>query len=132
MRLYLDANIIIYAIEGAAQFRDAALTWIDRARAAPGGQVLTSRISRLECRSKPLAARDPDLLARYDQFLRAVRIGELSPELVEQATDLRARFALRGLDALHLATAARDEADVFLTGDRHLQRCTDVNVVVLN
>jgi hypothetical protein len=32
MRLYLDANPIIYSIEGAPEFRAATLAWIERAR----------------------------------------------------------------------------------------------------
>ena len=34
MRLYLDANPIIYSIEGVPAFRQASLDWIERAEAA--------------------------------------------------------------------------------------------------
>ena len=54
MRLYLDANPIIYSIEGVPHFRQASLDWIARAEA--DGVVITSRLSRLECRV-PAAAR---------------------------------------------------------------------------
>ncbi len=131
MRLYLDANVIIYSIEGAPEFRDPAVEWIDRARSAPDGQVLTSRISRLECRSKPMAAKADDLLALYDQFFSLLTLGDVTAELIDQATELRARFGLRSLDALHLATAICHRSDVFLTGDKRLAHCSDVRVVLL-
>ena len=43
MRLYLDANPIIYSIEGVLDFRQAALAWIERAESAQG-VVITSRL----------------------------------------------------------------------------------------
>ena len=94
--------------------------------------ILRSQLSRLECRSKPLAAADQTLLDRYDAFFALLKLGEVDEDLIDQATALRARFALRSIDALHLATAIRQRADVFLTGDKNLRRCTDANVVVIS
>lgn len=131
MRLYLDANAIIYSIEGAPPFRDAVLSWIGQARSAPNGQVLTSRLSRLECRSKPLKANDARLLTLYDALFGLLRITEIGEDLIEHATALRARFDLRSADAIHLTTAIIEKADVFLSGDKQLARCTAVKVVVL-
>lgn len=131
MRLYLDANAIIYAIEGAHPFRDAVLDWTGKARLVANGRILTSRLSRLECRSKPLGAGDTRLLTLYDELFGLLQVIELREDLVEQATALRARFGLRSADAIHLTTALVEKADVFLTGDKRLARCTDVNVVVL-
>src|SRR6266849_1560392 len=67
MRLYLDANPIIYSIEGVPEFRLAALSWIERAEAAQGA-VITSRLSRLECRVKPLREGNSALLEQFDGF----------------------------------------------------------------
>ena len=36
MRLYLDANSVIYSIEGVSDCRLAALHWMERADAADG------------------------------------------------------------------------------------------------
>jgi hypothetical protein len=67
MRLYLDANPIICSIEGVPEFRTAALAWIERAEAAQHA-VITSRLSRLECRVKPLREGNADLLQGFDGF----------------------------------------------------------------
>jgi predicted nucleic acid-binding protein len=131
LRLYLDSNAIIYSVEGIQSFRDSALSWIERASHTPEGRVLTSRISHLECRSKPLGEGNQDLLARYDTFLATLTTSAVTDEVVEVATQLRARFKVRSVDAVHLATAIVDGSDIFLTGDQRLERCTDVNVVVL-
>jgi uncharacterized protein len=129
VRLYLDANAIIYCVEGAAEFREAALHWVDRAKQAEAGFVFTSRFSRLECLSKPLAQADAAKQALFEGAFEALGLVSVSDELLEQAVSLRARFGLRSADAVHLATAIAHDADVFLTGDRQLARCTDINVV---
>ena len=56
---------------------------------------------------------------------------EVSPAVVERATDLRARYNLKTPDAIHYATAVEVGATVFLTGDRALSRCSEVPVEVL-
>ncbi len=73
------------------------------------------------------------LLALDDQFFNApeVQVLELKPEVVEKATELRARFEFRTPDSLHLASAITAGARSFLTGDQDLRRCTEIPVEVL-
>jgi uncharacterized protein len=132
MRLYLDANPIIYSIEGVPEFRAAALAWIERAEAASGA-VITSRLSRLECRVRPLRDGNTELLTRFEGFFarEGLDLAEITPEVVETATALRAAHGFRPPDAIHLATAILAKADVFLTGDRNLGRCPGLEVEVL-
>ncbi len=61
--IYLDANVIIRFVEGdaAARVRIEA-----RLRNVP---VVTSQLSRLECRCQPMRRSDGPLLALYDTFL---------------------------------------------------------------
>ena len=42
--------------------------------------------------------------------------------------ELRARHNFKTPDAIHLATAIEEKADVFLTGDVTLARCSDIQV----
>lgn len=87
MRLYLDASPIVYAIEGLPAFRTAALAWIEQAEAAQGA-VITSRLSRLECRVKPLREGNSELLERFEGFFSraALEFVEVSAEVIERAT----------------------------------------------
>ena len=133
MRLYLDASTIIYAVESLPPFRDTVIARIMQPEGTEGGIIITSRLSRLECRVKPLREAYTDLLVKYDEFFtrRLLRVVEVTAPVIEQATDLCARYGLRTPDAIHVATAIEEHADLFLTGDTALARCTEMRVEVL-
>jgi predicted nucleic acid-binding protein len=130
--IYVDTNIVIRLMEG-----DAAACAPLYARLLPlrgtGRFLLTSRLTRLECRVKPLRANDTALLALYDTFFTSaeVEVLELTPAVIEKATELRAALNVKTPDALHLASAIVNRARAFLTGDRNLARCTEISVEVL-
>ena len=127
MRLYLDSSVIIYSVEGSAEARDAVIEWIQEAEGA--GQLVTSQLSRLECRVKPLRERDDLLLARFDNLFASpgLELRHIDAEIIDRATDIRARHGFRTPDAIHLATAVAAECDTFLTGDRTLVRFEDLH-----
>ena len=130
--IYADANVLIRLLEG-----DAATRAPLEARLLPlrgtGRSLLTSRLSRLECRVKPLRAGDAALLALYDAFFAGaeVELLELTDAVVDKATELRATLNVKTPDALHLASGILAGATAFLTGDRTLSRCTELPVEVL-
>lgn len=132
MRLYLDANAIIYSIEGIPDFRRAALAWLERTEVADGA-VITSRLSRLECRVKPVRQGNAELLAQFEGFFarRRLDLVDVSAEVIEHATELGAAHNFKAPDAIHLARALLSKADVFLTGDQALRRCPGLQVEVL-
>lgn len=116
--------------EGVVAWRAAVES---RLKALPGTSgLVTSRISRLECRSKPLRDRNAALLALYDAAFATTRIVDVSATIIERATEIRARYGFRSPDAIHLATAIDDGADVFVTGDATLGRCSEITVDVLS
>lgn len=134
MRVYLDANVIIYLIEGEPGIRAAAMKRIAEIDAQVGSVIITSRLSRLECRVKPLRGGDLPLLAIYDTLFghNRVHLTDITAPIVERATDLRARYGFRTPDAVHLATAIEARADLFLTGDEALTRCRELRVETLH
>ena len=83
---------------------------------------------------KPLRAGAMDVLARFDAFFsrRRLLLAEVSAGVLERATELRAQHGFKTPDAIHLATALVQAADVFLTGDAGLRRCPGLQVVVLD
>jgi predicted nucleic acid-binding protein len=133
MRLYLDACAIIYAIEGAEPFHSAVLRRVKEVESLTGGVLLTSRLSLLECRVKPIRQNNTELLSRYNDFFTRtkVEIVEISSAVIDRATTLRAALNFKTADSIHVATAHEAHADVFLTGDASLARCPDVRVDVL-
>ena len=128
----LDANVVIRLVEGDGATRAPLAARLASSLGVPGSLV-TSRLTRLECRCKPLRAGDSVTLAQFEVFFDGVEVElfEVSAEVVERATDLRAWYGLKSPDALHYATAQIAGAAVFLTGDRTLMRCSEVPVEVL-
>ena len=132
-RVYLDASVIIYLVEAESSFHTVARQSVGRVRGDPQARLLTSRLSRLECRVKPLRDSNQPLLAKYDAFFRRRRliVGDVTARIIDRASELRARHRFKTPDAIHLATAIEEHADLFLTGDNALQRCTEVQVEVI-
>jgi predicted nucleic acid-binding protein len=130
--IYLDANVVIRLVEGVPATRTPIEARLSSTLGVPNS-LITSRLARLECRTKPLKIGDMDTLQLFETFFNGIEvyITELTSAVVEKATDLRAKFSFKTPDALHLASAIQFGATVFLTGDKELARCTEVPVEVL-
>ncbi len=123
---------MIRLVEGDAATRAPLLARL-AASLGVAGSLVSSRLTCLECRSKPLRAGDLATLAQFNVFFAGIELilADISPAVIERATDLRAKYNLKTPDALHYATAVEVGATVFLTGDRGFERCTEVPVEVL-
>ena len=130
--IYLDANVLIRLLEGTPAARTAVAHRLASTKGVAGSWA-TSRLSRLECRSKPLAQGDSTVLAVYDQFFsgRETVLLDVSPAVIEKATELRATFGFKTPDSIHVASAILARTSVFLTGDKNLARCPDAKVEIL-
>ena len=98
----------------------------------PAITLLTSRLTRLEVRCKPISTGDLELLAHYDRLLEspAIETVSLTDSILEAATLLRARKAGTA-DAIHIATAIETGCDTILTKDRDWKRFFHGRVAVL-
>lgn len=132
-RVHLDASAINYLIEAESPLHTAAVRTVARFRGDPESRQLTSRLSLLEYRVKPRRDGNDDLLAKYDAFFerRRLVIADVTAAVVERATDFRARHRFKTPDAIHLATAIEEHADLFLTGDDDFERYPDLRLEVL-
>lgn len=124
MRLYLDANAIVFAVEGPDNLRATVTAWLDKAEASPGGVACTSRLSFTECYTASLRQKDDAKFGALERFFKmsGVEILSLDDDLVDLATDLQRDFSLKTIDALHVATVIRAKADGFLTRDGGVSR----------
>jgi predicted nucleic acid-binding protein len=131
--LYLDSCCIIYLIESANPFHNTIVNRLRTHGLTSNAAIATSRLARLECRTKPLRDKNDSLLARYDAFFSAqrFRLIDISPAIVECATQLRASYGFKTPDALHLASAIVEKVDIVLTGDKDLEKCRDVPIEVI-
>lgn len=133
MRVYLDACAVIYAVEGTPAFRATVLSWLQKVQNDPQSLALTSQLTRLECRVKPLRDGNTQTLQAYEGFFvrPRLRIFPVTDGVIEKATDLRAQYGFKTPDALHLATAIEHAADIFLTGDAGLSRCQALRIELI-
>ncbi|WP_432742936.1 PIN domain-containing protein [Methylobacter sp. G7] len=134
MKLFLDACSIIYLIESHQQQGQNTRSLITQAL-QNNAQLLVSRLSFLECRVLPLKEKNDSLLESYNRFfqLPSLQIIELSADVVNIATDLRASYSnsLRTPDALQIACALTANADQFLTGDKKLSVIQEIEVIIV-
>ena len=120
--VYLDACCFIYLVEGQTDWRTVVE---QRLRSLePLSKLITSQLARLECRTKPMRDGNRSLLERYDMLFGADRVAvlDVSAQVIDRATELRARYALKTPDAIHLATALESSAAEFWTADAALSR----------
>ena len=95
--------------------------------------MVSTDLSRLECRVKPLAAGDTTTLSDYDEFFATPGYLKIAVDTAtfDLATELRARHGLKTPDALHLAAAIAAGCDEFWSNDERLVRASDTRVRIL-
>jgi predicted nucleic acid-binding protein len=132
MTLFLDANIIIYRVEAVEPFNQQ-LVAVLRALVDkyPHAGFAVSRLSMMECLVKPLREQNSADIDRYRAFFvsAGLKIVEVSAQVIETATMLRARHGLRTPDAIQAASAMSIKGPVtFLTGDKQFGNVPGLNV----
>ncbi len=130
--IYLDTNVLIRWIEGDSITRTPIETKL-AALKSPEPFIITCRLSRLECRVKPLRDSNTNLLQLYEKLFNSeeLRLTEIHSAVIERATELRSQFNLKTPDAIHLASAIVEGCQSFLTGDKQLGKITLIDVQVV-
>ncbi|MDF1488359.1 type II toxin-antitoxin system VapC family toxin [Tessaracoccus caeni] len=114
--IYLDSNILIYAVEDRSERGDrvrAALVGVD----AP---VAVSPLVLHECLVHPLREQDFELRDQYLAAYERLEHLDLGVDAFVRAAELRAEFGVRTPDALHLAVAQLSRCQEMWTNDRRL------------
>jgi predicted nucleic acid-binding protein len=130
MNAYLDTVIVIYAIEGDANFRSRAHARLAIA-GSDGDTATTSDLTRLECLIKPLRTKNARLGTEYLQFLGKTDVVSLTAAVIDKAAEIRAQFGFSLADSIHLAAAVGAGCDSFLTNDTRLSRFQEIVVEIL-
>ena len=116
-RIYLDANVWIYALEGYAAALTALFARIDAGELT----AITSEFTLAEVLVKPFADANLALQQLYAETLQArlaLRIVPITRDILIAAARLRAQHpTLKMPDALHAATALADGAQYFVSND---------------
>lgn len=118
-RIYLDSNIVIYAIEGLAQYAAQVQPLLDAMDSAEV-LIVTSELTLAEVLVGPLKTQNLSIQQTYRAFLTTTPTLEVAPisrTVLTEAAQLRATTKLKLPDAIHLATAMQYQCDTFLTND---------------
>ncbi len=115
--IYVDSNVLIYALEDTSERGDA----IRRRFALMGGQLAYSPLVRMECRVKPLREGDRLTLRRFDRVFAEMKLFDIPPLAYDLAAEARAVHQLKAMDAIHLATAQFHLCAGFWTHDDRLR-----------
>jgi predicted nucleic acid-binding protein len=132
---FFDASALIYLVEGAEPFATRLryeLARLEKRHLGLGAAV--SRLSWLECRVRPARANELTVLAAFDAFFARPDLAwiELTKDVVELATAIRVKYALRTPDALQAASCLQLGArHWFLTCDSGFRKVSGLNVKVL-
>lgn len=132
-RIYLDANVFIYALEGKADVK-AQVAPLFAALDAEDMDGVTSDLSLAEVLVHPYRIGHTALADRYERLL-APRINlariPVSLSLWRAAAHLRARTKLRLPDAVHLATAEAAQCAFIVTNDQGIMKASRIPVVLV-
>jgi uncharacterized protein len=129
VRLYLDTSPVIYLVEQTPGYMHLVMERVSGLGVFP----IISDLTRLECRVKPLRDGNSGLLRDFSDFFEGgvTETVPISREVIDTATEIRAKHGFRVPDAIHLAAAIVSRCDEFLTNDRHLSPFPGITVGVL-
>ena len=118
-RVYIDANILLYVIEGSELFRAQLGQLMD---ALDAGKLLgvTSDLTFAEVMVKPFASRNERYISAYRHLLvgvSALEVVPISREVLEQSAILRAEIGGKLADGIHVATAVMKKCSHFISED---------------
>jgi len=133
-RVYLDANIFIYALEGVAPWAE---TLHDVFTGLEAGDLtaVTSGLSLAECLVRPFAMDRDDLVQVYRLALtqRAhLDIALIHSDILVSAARLRAQLGFKLPDAIHTATALIQGCTALLTNDAGFRRMPEIKLFLLS
>jgi predicted nucleic acid-binding protein len=122
--VYLDSNIIIYAIEQGSRWSSVTeklLMAID----AGGLQAVTSELTMAEVLPKPISLNNPDYLGKYELMFspsNGIVTMPVSRHILLASCHMQAQMRIKPMDAIHVATAKAAGCQFFLTEDERLGR----------
>jgi predicted nucleic acid-binding protein len=117
MKIYLDACILIYLVEGPVT-NQAAILQAMTAAASP--DFCISDLVRLECLVGPLRRTQASIVAHYEQAFTMLNVLPCLPAAFDCAAELRAHHGLKTPDALHAGAAITHRCDELWTNDHRL------------
>ena len=130
----LDTMVWIYELEAHPQFGPVVHSFFCDGLEAGRNPAGSSQLTLGELLVQPLSVGRADLADRYRRIFTTgsgFTVWDVTREVVEMAAALRAKYRLRMLDALHVASAVVNRAGFFVTNDEGLRRVNELKVLIL-
>jgi predicted nucleic acid-binding protein len=130
-RVYFDANVFIYLMEGYPAL-EASLRDIRDSIFHGESNICTSELTLCEVLVPAFRANNTGLLALYRQFIEDSGAFELIPttrETYVRASLLRAQLNMKTPDAIHIAAAIESGCSAFLTNDKSLKAPIGITIL---
>lgn len=134
VRIGLDTCVLIYHIERHPTYFPLAQELLANIEAGRL-EAVTSILTLMEVTVRPWQLQRSDVVQDYEEILTHfpnLTLIDVNRDIASQAARLRAQYALRSADALHVATTLAHRATAFITNDRQLMRLREnVQVILL-
>ena len=129
-----DTSPLIYYIEQNPQYQGVA-DELFNAMDSGATRGMTSVLTLLEVLVQPLRSGRRDLASQYRQVLensRGIRLLPVLSDTCEVSARLRAKYEwIRTPDAIQIATALQNNAEMIVTNDDRWRPLTEIPVVIL-
>ena len=130
-RVFLDTSIFIYFFEDNEKFGDKVDNFFAYCLQS-NVEFVSSIITHMEFCVRPYELKKYKLIDKFQQFLKDLNIHlfDVDFRIADLASRLRGKHkALKGMDAIQIATAIYSNCDTFVTNDKKLK---DINEIKIN
>jgi len=127
----LDTSIFIYHLEDHPKFGSLAEIIFELAE-KNRLKIISSIISPIEILTGYEKAKDFNARSNFIQMMNLfpnIEIYNLASNLVDQIVNLRVKYNLKTPDAIELATAIENKAEVFITNDKKLKKIKEIKII---
>lgn len=132
-KIGIDSSVFIYVLEENKHYLKKAAQVLQSVERGEKEAVLSS-IGLIEILTGPKKQGRYDIASEYRELITHfphLAIAGINENIVEQTSDLRARYGITTPDAIHLATAIDFGASTFVTNDKALKKVKEIKVVLL-
>lgn len=133
-RIYLDANIWIYALENVTEYSEA-MTDLFEAAKNRSVAIVTSELTLAETLVRAIKESDTAKQEAYTAAITAtnnVTAVPIDRTILLAAAKIRGQTKLKLPDAIHAATAIATSCTTFITNDQQFRTVPGLHVVLLS
>ncbi len=133
-RVYLDANIWIYALENVAEYSDSLVALFEAAEKG-SLMIFTSELTLAEVLVRSIREND---MAKQTAYTEAITdtgnttAVPVSRSILLEAAKVRSKTRLKLPDAIHAASAIASNCTTFLTNDKQFRTVEGLHTLLLS